>query len=66
MIYRLTMFINCEEEELQGRVSNPRDFLSHSDIIDNFFEPLSEEEQKEVIEHYNLYIKMPKGRPQAP
>lgn len=54
MIYRLTMFINCEEEELQGRVSNPRDFLNHSDIIDNFFEPLSEEEQKEVIEQYNL------------
>ena len=54
MIYRLTMFINCEEEELQGRVSNPRDFLSHSDIIDNFFEPLNEEEQKEVIEQYNL------------
>lgn len=54
MIYRLTMFIDCEEEELQGRVQNPRDFLNHSDIIDNFFEPLSEEEQKEVIEHYNL------------
>ena len=54
MIYRLTMFINCEEEELQGRVQNPRDVLSHSDIIDNFFEPLSAEEQEEVIEHYNL------------
>ena len=54
MIYRLTMFINCEEEELQGRVQNPRDVLNHSDIIDNFFEPLSEAEQKEVAETYNL------------
>lgn len=54
MIYRLTMFINCEEEELRGKVQNPRDFLNHSDIIDNYFEPLSEEEQKEVIEYYNL------------
>ena len=53
MIYRLTMFINCEEE-LQGRVQNPRDVLNHSDIIDNFFEPLSEAEQKEVVETYNL------------
>lgn len=54
MIYRLTMFVNCEEEELVGRVQNPREILNHCDIIDNFFEPLSQEEQKDVIETYGL------------
>ena len=54
MIYRLTMFVNCEEEELVGRAQNPREILNHCDIIDNFFEPLSQDEQKDVIETYNL------------